>query len=108
MRLKASEYVQLLVARLLIIAEKENLSLSEEIRALMQACYNRHAHGPKFGLGSSLSETKFMLVMGDQWVAKAFLSLINNSTKWEYFPPSSVIIIEVFGRGMVRVFYNDE
>ena len=56
---------------------------------------------------SPLNETKFIMLMGESWNLKAFLSLITDELKYDYIPPSSLLLLEAYTDGTLQLSVND-
>ena len=54
-----------------------------------------------------MNGTKFIMLMGESWNLKAFLSLISDDFKWDYVAPSSLLLLHAYNDSTVEVSYND-
>jgi hypothetical protein len=61
----------------------------------------------KFGHMQHINDTKFLSLFGEVWNMKAFLSLVTRDYKWDYAPPNSMVLLEVYDDSTVSVSFND-
>ena len=73
----------------------------------MKFAYDYHSHSLKFSPMSPLNQTKFIMLMGESWNLKAFLSLITDDLKYDYIPPSSILLMEAYSDGSIELSVND-
>ena len=117
--LKISEMVQVIVARMLSTMDDQDILVSDASLASDDAFLkNFFGYNMKFTNFNKIHVHKFFILMGEHWNLKAFLNLVTDDFKWDYVPPSSMALIELFEDEVqngtvnvtietVKVKYND-
>ncbi len=50
----------------------------------------------KYGHMQHLNDTKWLSLFGESFNLKAFLSLLSKDFKWDYLPPNTMALLEVY------------
>ena len=119
--LKISELTQLILTRLLTIPPQWKIDQDPLLTPENAWMYKLHGFQMKFNHFNKINEHKFFLFMGEQWNAKAFLSLVTDDFKWDFVPPASLVLLEAYEedflnattgltemKGTVKVKFNDQ